>query len=353
MGACAVMVVTMTHRSLPQPRTLDPMDAPSLRWGIIAPGGIARTFAQALTARTSQGIVAVGSRNVQRAQEFVDEFASGATAYGSYGELVADDDVDVVYVASPHSEHRDHALLAIEAGKHVLVEKAFTRNAAEAREVLEAAERAGVFVMEAMWSRFLPHYDVIRQAIDAGLIGDVRWIAADHGQALYPEGPQRLSDPALAGGALLDLGIYPLSFAAMLMPQVDDVVATGILTPQGVDECETITLRGGGSIAGLGTTMATQTPNTAVVAGTEGRLELDGWFYFPTQVRLVSNDGEVLDTFDGADDLHALHFEAVEVARCISDGRRESPLMPHAETLRVMGLMDEIRRQLGVVYPGE
>ena len=99
--------------------------------------------------------------------------------------------------------------------------------------------------------------------------------------------------------------------------------------------------------------MATQTPNTAVVAGTEGRLELDGWFYFPTQVRLVSNDGEVLDTFDGADDLHALHFEAVEVARCISDGRRESPLMPHAETLRVMGLMDEIRRQLGVVYPGE
>jgi len=132
------------------------MDAPSLRWGIIAPGGIARTFAQAITARTSQGIVAVGSRNVQRAQEFVDEFASGATAYGSYGELVADDDVDVVYVASPHSEHRDHALLAIEAGKHVLVEKAFARNAAEAREVLEAAERAGVFVMEAMWSRFLP-----------------------------------------------------------------------------------------------------------------------------------------------------------------------------------------------------
>ena len=329
------------------------MDAPSLRWGIIAPGGIARTFAQAITARTTQRIVAVGSRSHERAQSFVDEFASGATAYGSYDELVAEDDVDVVYVASPHSEHREHALLAIAAGKHVLVEKAFTRNVAEACEVLEAAERAGVFVMEAMWSRFLPHYDVVRQAIEQGLVGEIRWVAADHGQALYPDGPRRMSDPALAGGALLDLGIYPLSFAAMLMPEVDDVVAVGTLTDAGVDESETITLRGGGTLAALGTTMATQTPNTAVVAGTKGRLELDGWFYFPTQVRLVSNDGEVLATFDGSDDMHALHFEAVEVARCISEGRRESPLMPHAETLRVMGLMDEVRRQLGVVYPGE
>lgn len=329
------------------------MDAPVLRWGILAPGGIARTFAQALSSRTAQRIVAVGSRTTGRAQEFVDECASGATAYGSYAELVADDDVDVVYVASPHSEHREHALLAIEAGKHVLVEKAFTRNVAEAREVHAAAERAGVFVMEAMWSRFLPHYDVIRQAVADGLIGDVRWIAADHGQALWPDGPQRMSDPALAGGALLDLGIYPLSFAAMLMPQIDEVHAHGILTPEGVDLSETITLRHGDVLAQLGTTMATQTPNTAVVAGTKGRLEIDGWFYFPTTVRLVSNDGDVLDTFDARDDLHALHFEAVEVARCVTEGRRESPLMPHAETLRIMGLLDEIRAQVGVVYPGE
>lgn len=329
------------------------MQAPSLRWGILAPGGIARTFAQALAARTTQRIVAVGSRNKARAQGFVDEFASSATAHGSYEDLVADPDVDIVYVASPHSEHREHALLAIEAGKHVLVEKAFTRNTREARDVLDAAERAGVFVMEAMWSRFLPHYDVVRQAIEQGLVGEIRWIAADHGQALYPDGPQRLSDPTLAGGALLDLGIYPLSFAAMLMPEIDDVVAVGSLTDAGVDESETITLRGGGALAVLGTTMATQTPNTAVVAGTKGRLELDGWFYFPTPMRLVDNDGTVLATFDGQDDLHALHFEAVEAARCITAGLRESPLMPHAETLRIMGLMDEVRRQLGVVYPGE
>ena len=329
------------------------MDAPSLRWGIIAPGGIARTFAQAITARTTQRIVAVGSRSHERAQSFVDEFASGATAYGSYEELVAEDDVDVVYVASPHSEHREHALLAIAAGKHVLVEKAFTRNVAEAREVLEAAERAGVFVMEAMWSRFLPHYDVVRQAIEQGLVGEIRWVAADHGQALYPDGPRRMSDPALAGGALLDLGIYPLSFAAMLMPQVDDIVATGILTPQGVNESETITLRGGGSIAGLGTTMATQTPNTAVVAGTEGRLELDGWFYFPNRVRLLTNDGDVIDEYVATDDIHALHHEAAEVARRVSAGELQSPLMSHAETLRLMHLMDDVRAQLGVRFPGE
>lgn len=339
--------------SLPAPRTPDPMDAPALRWGILAPGGIARTFAEAVHARSTQRIVAAGSRSIERAQEFVGRYAPGATAYGSYADLVVDADVDVVYVASPHSEHRDHALLAIDAGKHVLVEKAFTRNAAEAREVLDAARQAGVFVMEAMWSRFLPHYDVVRQAVEAGLVGDVRWIAADHGQVLHPRGPRRLSDPALAGGALLDLGIYPVSFAAMLMPQIDEVTARGMLTPDGVDMSEAIALRGGGVMANLGATMATQTPNTAVVAGTKGRLEIDGWFYFPNSVRLVSNEGEVLDTFEVDDDMHALHFEAAEVARRVTAGELQSPLMTQAETLRLMGVMDDVRAQLGVVYPGE
>lgn len=343
----------MSEQRLPEPRTPEPLEAPSLRWGIIAPGGIAGTFVEALSSRTRQTVVAVGSRSIERAQAFIDEYSLSATAYGSYDDLVADADVDVVYVASPHSEHRDHAILAIRAGKHVLVEKAFTRSAAEAREVLDAAEKAGVFVMEAMWSRFLPHYDVVRQAVEHGQIGEVRWIAADHGQHLYPDGPQRMSDPALAGGALLDLGIYPLSFAAMLMPEIDELRASGILTPDGVDLSETITLRHGGVLAQLGTTMATQTPNTAVVAGTKGQLEIDGWFYFPNDVRLVSNDGEVLDTFRGSDDLHALHFEACEVARRIAAGDRESPLMPHAETVRVMELMDDVRRQVGVRYPGE
>lgn len=347
----------MTHetaRRLPTPRTPDPLQAPVLNWGILAPGGIARTFAEALNARTRQRIVAVGSRSVERAQAFVDEFSSQARAYGSYEELVADPNVDVVYVASPHSEHRDHALLAIRAGKHVLVEKAFTRNAAEADEVLEAAREAGVFCMEAMWSRFLPHYDVVRQAVEKGLIGDVVWVAADHGQALHPDGPRRLSDPELAGGALLDLGVYPLSFAAMLVPEFDSVTARGVVTAEGVDASEVIALTApGGVVVNASTTMATQTPNTAVVAGTTGRLEIDGWFYFPSRVRLLTNDGVVLDDYDPSDDIHALHYEAVEVARRVSAGDLESPLMPHAETSRIMRVMDEVRSMLGVRYPGE
>lgn len=343
-----------TVRSLPTPRTPDPLQAPTLAWGIVAPGGIARTFARALKARTRQRIVAVGSRSVERAQSFVDEFASGATAYGSYEELVADPSVDVVYVASPHSEHRDHALMAIRAGKHVLVEKAFTRNATEAGEVLEAARAAGVFCMEAMWSRFLPHYDVVRQALENGLVGDLKWVAADHGQALHPDGPQRLSDPALAGGALLDLGVYPLSFAAMLVPEFDAVTASGLVTDEGVDESEVITLTSpDGVVVNASTTMATQTPNTAVVAGTKGRLEIDGWFYFPNRVRLLTNDGDVIDEYVATDDIHALHYEAVEVARRVSGGELESPLMPHAQTLRLMRVMDDVRAQLGVRFPGE
>lgn len=348
------MTRTSDDRRLPAPSTPDPQEAPGLAWGVIAPGGIARTFASAIGAETQQRIVAVGSRSVERAQTFVDEFAPGATAYGSYDALVADSSVDVVYVASPHSEHRDHALAAIRAGKHVLVEKAFTRNAAEAREVFDAAREAGVFCMEAMWSRFLPHYDVVRRAVASGLIGDVKWIAADHGQALFPGGPQRLSDPALAGGALLDLGIYPLSFAAMLVPEFSSVTARGTLTDQGVDESEVIVLTSpDGAVATASTTMATQTPNTAVVAGTHGRVEIDGWFYFPTRVRLLSNDGELIDEYRSPDTIHALHYEAAEVARRITAGESESPLMSHAETLRIMELMDDVRRQLGVTYPGE
>ncbi len=181
---------------LPEPRTPDPHDAPAIRWGILAPGGIAHAFADAVAVGTASSVVAVGSRSRERAQDFADEFAI-PRAHGSYEELVADTEVDAVYVASPHSEHRDHALLALEAGKPVLVEKAFTRSAAEAREVLAAAERQGLLVVEAMWSRFLPHYDVVRHVVETGLIGELVSVFADHGQRLYPDGP----GPALPAGA--------------------------------------------------------------------------------------------------------------------------------------------------------
>ena len=337
---------------LPDPTTPVPRDAPTLRWGILGPGGIATAFATALVAETSQQIAACGSRDILRAREFASRFG-GFTAYGSYDELVADPAVDIVYVASPHSAHHEHALLALRAGKPVLVEKAFTRNAPEAAEVLREADDRGLFCMEAMWARFLPRYDVVRRAVAEGLLGVLDTIVADHGQLLYPDGPQRLSDPLLAGGALLDLGIYPISLASMLLPGDLQVSATGALTPDGVDRAETVTLSSERALATCLATMSAQTANTAVIAGDRARLELPGWFYQPGPVRLVAPDDNVLDVYQPASTRHGLHFEAAEAARRIGAGEVQSPLMPWEETLRIMRIMDEVRAQLGVRYPGE
>ena len=342
----------MTEPRLAPSTVPPPASAPPLRWGIIGPGFIADLFASALSHDTRQTIAAVGSRRPERAEDFCARH--GGRAHAGYEEVVEDPDVDVVYVATPHSAHREHALLAIGAGKPVLVEKAFTRNAEEAETVLAAARDRGVFVMEAMWSRFLPKYDVIRRTVTAGTLGEVRTVLADHGQALYPGGPQRLSDPALAGGALLDLGVYPVSFASMVLGDLA-LTATGTLTGLGVDE--QVTMAGvtpSGAHAALSTTMSAATPTTASVSGRTARIEVDGPFYMPGVIRLVGRDGTVLDTVeDDPSERHlGLRYEACEVARCITDGLTESPLMPHAETLRVMRLLDEVRRQVGVVYPG-
>jgi predicted dehydrogenase len=343
-------------RTLPQPRTPHPGDAPPLRWGVLGPGSIASSFAESLALDTRQTVQAVGSRSLDRARAFADRFGA-ATAYGSYEALVADPDVDVVYVASPHSEHRAHALLALDAGKPVLVEKAFTRSAAEAEEVVAAARAGGLFAMEAMWTRFLPHIDVVRQVLEQGLLGEIVAVFADHGQNIYPDGPERLSSPDLAGGALLDLGVYPVSFASMVLGPFSAVSATATLTDLGVDaQTACLVTSETGAQGALHCTMAAKTPTSATICGTQARLELDGEFYAPTTVRLVASDGTLLDTYDsttGSDFHGGLRYEAVEVARCLSEGLLESPLLPLEETLAVMRAMDEARRQTGVRYPGE
>ncbi|WP_328823290.1 Gfo/Idh/MocA family protein [Metallococcus carri] len=341
----------MSELRLAAPEVADPMEAPTLRWGILGTGQIADAFATALREGTRQRVAAVGSRTLERAQAFGAKHGA-ETAYGSYAELVADPSVDVVYVASPHSEHRDHALLAINAGKHVLVEKAFTRNVIEATEVLDAARARGVFCAEAMWARFLPHYDVVRRTVAAGTLGRLGMIVADHGQPLWPDGPARLSDPDLAGGALLDLGVYPMSFAQMLLPEATVERTTGRLTDRGVDEWSVTTLVQDGIPAICQSTMAAQTTNSAVVAGFSARLEIDSWFYTPTTVRLVTPEGEV-DRFEAPDQDNGLRYEAAETARCIAAGLTETPVMSHADTLAVMRLMDTVRAELGQRYPGE
>jgi predicted dehydrogenase len=346
---------TDVAQRLPAPRTPDPHTAPAVRWGILAPGWIAHQFAGALRRGTQQQIVAIGSRTSDRARAFADEYGATA-AYGSYQELVNDPQVDIVYVASPHSEHHRQARLALEAGKPVLVEKAITRNAPEARDLVELARSKGLFLLEGMWSRFLPHYDVIRQAVQDGLIGDVTTVFADHGQRLYPDGPDRLSQPDLAGGALLDLGVYPIHFADLVLGPFTSITATGSLTDRGVDSQETVAVTGStGALGVLHASMLARSACSASICGTKGRLDVEGTFYLPTSVRLYDHDGDLVDRYDPVgDEAHqGLRYQAAEAARCLSAAATESPLLPHSTTLRVMEAMDTVRGQLGVRYPDE
>lgn len=339
--------------TLPSSRILDPLDAPAIRWGVLAPGGIARDWTAAVHARTASRVVAVGSRSLDRAREFSGEFGV-ERAYGSYEELVGDSGVDAVYVASPHSEHHDHALLALAAGKPVLVEKAFTRNASEAREVIEQAGAKGLLTVEAMWTRFLPHIDVVRRCLEDGLLGEVMAVGADHGQLLFPDGPRRMAEPGLAGGALLDLAIYPIAFAHLVLGGFETVHATGTLTDTGVDAGETVAVVGPtGAVGTLASTMVAKTPCVASISGTAARLELDGWFYQPNTVRLIGSDDQELDRFETPNREHGLAYEAAEFARLLTAGRAESELLPLPETLRIMQVLDEVRDQLGVRFPGE
>ncbi len=332
-------------------RTEDPRTAPSIRWGILGAGRIAGSFADAVSQHTRAQLVAVGSRNRDRAERFATAHGIPTTHLG-YEALVEDPHVDVIYVATPHSEHLEHALLAIRAGKHVLVEKAFTRNAAEAEQVFAAAREAGVFVMEAMWTRFLPHVSALHQVVDAGEIGEIVNVSADHGQLMAFDPTSRLFDPALAGGALLDLGVYPVSFAQDLLGAPDSVTATGTLAETGVDGQVSIVLSyGARTQATLSTTLWARTPTVALVSGTEGYIEVAGPFYRPTSFRVTRLDGRVW-TFDQPS-TSGMQYEAAEVARRVAAGDVESPRMSWQGTLEVMRTLDEVRRQVAVVYPGE
>jgi len=342
---------------LPTSRVPSPSEAPALNWGVLGTGWIAHQFVAAVRASTRQRFVAVGSRDQAKAQAFASEIGVDA-AHGSYAALVADPNVQVIYVATPHSEHAEHALLAIEAGKHVLVEKAFAQNAAQAQRVVDAARERGVAVMEAMWARFLPRFDIVRQLLADGVLGDLQAVIADHGQPIPPEQAPRLHDPLLAGGALLDLGVYPVSFAAFVLGIPDSVLAAGELTSAGVDR-QVSAMFGRfpdhpQARALVHTTLAAKTPTTATISGSRARIELDAEFYAPGRVRLVSPTGASISSEAPEIAGHAgLAYQAAHFAQLIADGFTESPKLGLDESVAIMRLLDEIRGQVGVAYPGE
>ncbi len=341
----------MLPSSLPEPLLFTAgRGEPALRWGLIGPGWIAGEFVTAVQRHTRQRFTAVGSRSVERAGVFAAQHGIGH-AVGSVAELVARPDVDVVYIATPPGAHLADALLAIGAGKHVLIEKPFAADAAEARAIAAAARAAGVLAMEAMWSRYLPHMSVVRRLLDDGALGEVHTVFADHGQAI-PAGPEhRLYRPELGGGALLDLGIYPVQLDSMVMGEPSRVTAVGGMTSTGVDEFSTLILSHGASRQStLSTSLRTRTPSRATIAGDEARIDFDPFFYSPGGFDLATSDhlGTSLrfDDTTGRDQFAGLSWEATALAGFVGEGRNESPLHTLDETVSILATIDEARHQL-------
>ncbi len=319
-----------------------------LRWGILGAGGIAK---QQVSDMKLHGfdIAAVAARDVAKARAWADEMGV-PTAYGSYEELAADPDIDAIYVATIHPTHAEAAHIALEGGKHVLVEKPFTIDAAQARSIVELAASKNLVVLEAMWTRWLPHMVRIREILAEGLLGDVRVVLADHDQNNGENDRMRLLE--LGGGALLDLGIYPVSFAWDVLGAPSTVLAHATLTDAGVD-AETAIILGypSGAHAVLQTQMTGTGPNRAAVVGTKGRIEIESVWYNVVGFTRYDADNRVVERFDEKVDGRGMHFQAAELERIVASGKLEGEILPPAESVAIMETLDEVRRQIGLVYP--
>jgi predicted dehydrogenase len=337
--------------ALPRARTPDPRSAPSLRWGVLGTGWIADKFVTAMQKHSSQRVTAVGSRNVDSATEFARRLGI-ERAYGSYEQLVSDPGVDVVYIATPHNAHLPHALLALQAGKHTVVEKPLALNAIQGQRIADEARGRGLFCMEGYWTAFLPKFDVLRQLLEAGTLGDVTAVVADFGE-WFPA-HHRIHRPELAGGPMLDLGTYLISFVLDVVGPPEQIFGSGTTTDTGVTGQTAMLLSRQDQQAVLHTTILANTPTRATVAGTAATIEIDGPFYQPGGFTLTATDGTNSLRYEEPRIAHeGLHFQAAEVARRINGGETGSPLRPLSASIDVLRVMDEIRRQTRDRYRDE
>lgn len=324
------------------------------RWGILATGRIARDFATNLHAVPDARLAAVGSRSLAPAEAFAREYGDERTrAHGSYDALVADPDVDVVYVASPHALHLEHARLAFAAGRPVLCEKPLTLNREDGEALFDAAGE--LFCMEAMWMACHPLVQEVQRRLAAGDFGTPRQVHADLGFVVPRTATARMVQRELGAGALLDMGIYPLTFARMMLGPFTGVAATAVLAESGIDVDVAVAGRhAGGAVSALTTSMTSTSPRTATVATDLGRLDFPADFHHPAYVVWSPADGEAQRIETPAPVLGTgLGNEAAHVQECLRDGLSESPLVPRAQTLELLGVMDQIRRQVGVRYDAD
>ncbi len=323
-----------------------------VRWGILGTGKIARAFAKALQDTPDAVLAGVASRSLESARAFGAEFGVAA-CHGSYQALADAPDIDIIYIGTPHPQHAGNALMALHGGKAVLCEKPFTMNLREAEQVVALARAKKLFLMEAMWTRFMPALAEVKRIVASGEIGVPSQVSADFGFAATEDPLHRLNNPALGGGALLDLGIYPLSIAAALLGPVAAVKAQALLGPTGVDIHTGFTLvHEGGGMSICGCSLRARTPAELTIAGPLGHIRMNTMFHRATTITVALADGvsrTVQTPFLGNGYVH----EAIEVGRCLRAGLLESPVMTQDETLALMGVLDDARRQIGLRYAAD
>ena len=292
-----------------------------------------------------------------RSQESADAFAARfdvPRAHASYEDLAADPEVDIIYVSTPHPMHHANTRLVLEHGKHALVEKAFTLTEAEAADLRDLAAEKGLLVMEAMWTRYLPHMVRLREIIAEGTIGEVRAVTADHTQSLPVDPSHRLNALELGGGALLDLGIYPISFVWDILGAPQTIQAVGRLGDTGADsEVATVMTHSGGAISTTLSSSRAAGPNVAAVIGTKARILIDRVWYAPTSFRVIATDGTVIEEYTSTVAGRGMEYEAFAAERFVAEQLLTGDVLPLDESVAIMGTLDEIRRQIGVRYPSE
>jgi predicted dehydrogenase len=324
-----------------------------IRWGILACGGIARKFADDLAFVKDGYLAAVSSRDLGRAKEFASHYGEEVKAFGSYEEMLASGEIDVVYIASPHGLHHEHTLLCLEAGLPVLCEKAFAVNSKQVREMVEMAQAKKIYLMEALWTRFHPSIAKVLEILQSGVIGDVVHLVADFGfKADYiPEA--RWFSPELTGGSLLDIGIYPLFISKLVLGLPQELKATGVFAPTGVDmNCSISAKYASGATSSLFSTFAAQTDTICTIYGTLGKIFMHSRFHETKGLTLeiYGQEPVVMETERLG---WGYSYEAEAVQADLRAGKLQNDWISHQYSLEMMGLLDEIRRQIGLVYPNE
>lgn len=322
----------------------------TIKWGILGPGKIAHKFAEGLKYVSNTELFAVGSRSYQKAQEFAGHY-NISRVYGSYYDLVRDPDIDVIYIATPHNLHFENTMLCLENGKNVLCEKPFAVNEKEVNQMIEKAKAKNLFLMEAMWSRFLPHIIKAKELVDDGAIGELKLLKSDFGIHFPYDNQSRIFNRELIGGSLLDIGIYPVFLSMFILGMPQKITAAAGLGPTGVDHnCSMCFSYKNELMSVLYSSTVAKTDVTSEIHGTKGKIIFDEWWFKPASFHLINEHGNKQTfTFDFIG--NGYNYEAEEVVKCLQNGKKQSDMMSWDNSLNLIKLLDEIRKQGNIVYP--